>query len=179
MKRFWMVALALGALAAGCSDYKSPTAPSPAANPNQVRFTATLLPSNVVPAITNAEASGRGTVTITFNLTRDAASTITAVGVDFTMDLNSFPAGTALTTALIHTGAGGANGGGLIAMGLSAGEFVLANGTQSGITKTGVTAVAFTPAVAQEIINNPSAYYFLVQTALNPGGAARGQLVKQ
>ena len=177
MKRMWIVALTLGVLAAGCSGDKSPTAPSP--NPNQVKFTATLLPSNVVPAITNADAGGRGTVTITFNLTRDAAGTITAVTADFTLDLNSFPAGTAVTTALIHPGAAGANGGGLLAMGLASGEIVLVNGTQTGIAKTGVTAAAFTPTAAQDVINNPSGYYFLVHTALNPGGAARGQLVKQ
>ena len=178
MKRLWIVALALGVLAAGCGSYKSPTAPS--ANPNQVKFTATLLPSNVVPAITNADASGRGTVTITLNLTKDPAGTITAATADFTMDLNSFPAGTSVTTALIHPGAAGVNGGGLIAMGLGAGEIVLVNGTQTGITKTGVTGgAAWTPAAAQAIIDNPSNYYFLVHTALNPGGAARGQLVKQ
>ena len=179
MKGLWIVALVLGVLTAGCGGSKSPTAPSASANPNQVKFTATLLPSNVVPAITNADASGRGTATITFNLTRDAAGAITAVTVDFTLDLNSFPAGTSVTTALIHPGAAGANGGGLIAMGLGAGEIVLVNGTQTGITKTAVTAAALTPTAAQDVINNPSNYYFLVHTALNPGGAARGQLVKQ
>ena len=179
MKGLWIVALALGVLTAGCGGSKSPTAPSASANPNQVKFTATLLPSNVVPAITNADASGRGTATITFNLTRDAAGAITAVTVDFTLDLNSFPAGTSVTTALIHPGAAGANGGGLIAMGLGTGEIVLVNGTQTGITKTAVTAAALTPTAAQDVINNPSNYYFLVHTGLNPGGAARGQLVKQ
>ena len=179
MKGLWIVALVLGVLTAGCGGSKSqsPTAPTP--NPNQVKFTATLLPSNVVPAITNADASGRGTATITFNLTRDAAGAITAATADFTLDLNSFPAGTSVTTALIHPGAAGANGGGLIAMGLGAGEIVLVNGTQTGITKTAVTAAALTPTAAQDVINNPSNYYFLVHTALNPGGAARGQLVKQ
>ena len=180
MKGLWIVALALGVLTAGCGGYKSPTAPSASANPNQVKFTATLLPSNVVPAITNADASGRGTATITFNLTRDAAGAITAVTVDFTMDLNNFPAGTSVTTAIIHPGAAGANGGALIAMGLGAGEIVLVNGTQTGITKTAVTGgAAFTLAAAQDVINNPSQYYFLVHTALNPGGAVRGQLLKQ
>ena len=32
---------------------------------------------------------------------------------------------------------------------------------------------------AQQIIDNPNGYYFNVHTTLNPGGAARGQLVKQ
>ena len=175
MKRVWFVALALSLLAAGCGS-KSPTAPSP--NPNQVRFTATLLPSNVVPAITNADASGRGTAAITLNLTRDAAGTITAATADFRVDQNSFPAGTAVTQGIIHPGAAGANGGAVIQMGLSAGEIILASGTQTGITKTGVSSAGLTPTVAQDIINNPSGYYFLLHTALNPGGGARGQLVR-
>ena len=181
MKHLSIVALALGVAAASCGDgYKSPTGPStPAQNPNQVKFTATLSPSNVVPAVTNADASGRGTANITFNLTRDAAGTITAVTVDITVDLNSFPAGTSVTAAILHPGAAGANGGALVSMGLAAGEVVMASGTQTGITKTNLTGSAsFTPTAAQEIINNPSQYYFLVHTALNPGGAARGQLVK-
>src|SRR5712692_4121826 len=125
MKRLWIVALALSVLAAGCGS-TSPTAPTaPPVNPNQVKFTATLLPSNVVPAITNADASGRGTVTVTLNLTRDAAGTITAVTADFAMDLNSFPAGTSVTQGILHPGAAGVNGGAVIQMGLGAGEIVL------------------------------------------------------
>jgi hypothetical protein len=34
-------------------------------------------------------------------------------------------------------------------------------------------------ALAQTIINNPAGYYFNIHTAANPGGVARGQLVKQ
>ena len=177
MKRFSILAVAFSILAVGCGS-KSPTVAT--SNPNQVKFTATLLPSNVVPAITNADASGRGTATATLNLTKDAAGTITAATADFTLDLNSFPAGTTVTQLILHPGAAGANGGGLIQMGLGAGEIVLVNGTQTGIYKTGLTGNgALTPAVAQDIINNPSQYYFLAHTALNPGGAARGQLVKQ
>ena len=177
MKRLSMLAVVVSVLTVGCGS-KSPTAPT--ANPNQVKFTATLLPSNVVPAITNADASGRGTATATLNLTRDAAGTITAATADFTLDLNSFPAGTSVTQLILHPGVAGANGGSLISMGLAAGEIVLVNGTQTGITKIGLAGGAsFTPTVAQDIINNPSQYYFLVHTALNPGGAARGQLVKQ
>ena len=177
MTRLSIIVTALSILAVGCGS-KSPTAAT--SNPNQVKFTATLLPSNVVPPIVNADANGRGTAAITFNLTKDAAGAITAVTADFTMDLNSFPAGTSVTTAIIHPGASGANGSALIAMGLGAGEIVLVNGTQMGITKTAVTGgAAFTVAAAQDVINNPSQYYFLVHTSLNPSGAARGQLVKQ
>ena len=175
MKSLSILAVALSILAVGCGS-KSPTAAS--ANPNQVKFIATLLPSNEVPAITNADASGRGTATATLNLTKDAAGTITAASFDYALDLNSFPAATTLTAAHIHPGAAGANGGALISMNLGAGEIVLVNGTQTGITKTNLTT-NLTPAVAQDIINNPSQYYFNVHTTLNTGGAARGQLVKQ
>ena len=178
MKRLSIILLVASLLAAGCSGSKSPTAPTPA-NPNQVKFTATLLPANVVPAITNADANGRGTATLTLNLTRDAAGTITAVTADFSMDLSGFPAGTTVSQLILHPGAAGANGGAVVQMGLAAGEIVLVNGTQTGITKTGVTAAGLTPTVAQDIINNPAGYYLLVHTGLNPGGAARGQLVKQ
>jgi hypothetical protein len=175
MKRLSILALAM-LLAVGCGT-TSPTNPS---GSNVVKFAATLLPSNEVPAITNADASGRGTSTMTLNLTKDASGTITAATFDFSMDLNSFPAGTTLTAAHIHPGAAGANGGALITMGLATGEIVLVNGTQTGISKTGLTGGGnLTPAIAQDIINNPASYYFNVHTTLNTGGAARGQLVKQ
>jgi hypothetical protein len=176
MKRLSILAVALSILAVGCGS----TSPTAASNSNQVKFTATLLPSNEVPAVLNADTSGRGTVTITLNLTKDAAGTITAATADFSVDLNSFPAGTTITAAHIHPGAAGATGSALIGMGLVSGEIVLVNGSQSGITKTGQTAGGnLTPLVAQDIINNPSQWYFNVHTTLNTGGAARGQLVKQ
>ena len=176
MKRLSILAGAFSILAIGCGS--SPTTST--ANPTQVKFTAVMLPSNEVPAVTNADATGRGTSTMTLNLTRDATSTITAATFDYTVDLNSFPAGTTLTGAHIHPGATGINGPVLITMGLGTGEIVLVNGSQSGITKTGLTGGgALTPAVAQDIINNPSQYYFNVHTTINLGGAVRGQLVKQ
>ena len=65
-------------------------------------------------------------------------------------------------------------------MGLGAGEIVLVNGSQTGITKTGQTnGGTFTPAQAQDIINNPANYYFNIHSFLHSGGVARGQLVKQ
>jgi CHRD domain-containing protein len=178
MKRFSILAAALSVLAIGCGT-STPTSSS-STNPTTVKFTATLLPSNEVPAVTNADASGRGTVTATLNLTRDSTGTITSAKFDYTVDLNSFPAGTTLTAAHIHPGAAGVNGAALISMNLGAGEIVLVNGSQTGITKTGLDGNgALTPAVAQDIINNPASYYFNVHTTINTGGAARGQLVKQ
>jgi hypothetical protein len=171
MHRLSILALAL-VFAIGCDD--SPTSPS--TNPNQFKFTATLLPANEVPPITNAEAGGRGTATITMNVTKDAAGTITAATYDFTVDATGFPAGTPITAAHIHPGAAGTNNSALINMGLGSGEIVLVNGAQV-ITKTNLTGG--TAAQAQDIINNPGNYYFNIHTILSPGGVARGQLVKQ
>jgi hypothetical protein len=161
-------------LAAGCGS-KSPAAPS--ANPTTVRFTAALLPANEVPAITNAEASGNGLATITFNLTRDAGGAITAANADFLITMNGFPSTTTVTAAHIHPGVAGQNGSALVSLGLTSGEFVLVNGLLT-FTRTGVTS-NLDPARAQDIINNPGSYYFNIHSQVNGGGFARGQLVKQ
>src|SRR5438874_3331474 len=157
MNRLAVLAIVLTTFVAACGS-KTPTTPS---NANQVKFTASLLPSNEVPAITDAEASGRGTATVTLNLTKDAAGAITAATADFALDVSSFPAGTPITAAHIHPGAAGINGGVMLSMGLGAGEIILVNGSQSGIVKTGQTnGGTFTAAQAQDMINNPANYYF-------------------
>jgi hypothetical protein len=162
-------------LAVGCgSDDNS--SPSPA-SANTVTFTATLLPSNEKPAaVSNAEQSGRGTATITFNLTRNSSNAIQSGTIDFRFDMNSFPAGTLLTLAHIHTGDANTAGPVLINTGLTAATAVaLTNGTGS-FEARGVTADA---ANLQAIIDNPAGFYFNVHSSTNPGGVARGQLVKQ
>jgi hypothetical protein len=173
MKRLLILGAAL-LLAVGCGSSSTPTNPS---NSNQVRFVATLLPANEVPAITNAEASGNGLATITFNLTRDAAGAITAANADFLVTLNGFPANTPVNAAHIHPGAAGINGSALVNLALVAGDIVLASGTGN-FTRTGITS-NLDPARAQDIITNPANYYFNVHSTMNAGGFARGQLVKQ
>jgi len=173
MKRLLILGVAL-AIASACGSSKSPTSASSA---NQVKFLAAFSPANEVPAITNAEASGTGNATITLNLTRDTAGNITAASADFLVTLSNFPANTTLTAAHIHPGAAGTNGSALVNLGLTSGEIVLTNGTGT-FTKTGITS-NLDPARAQDIINNPSQYYFNVHSTLNGGGFARGQLVKQ
>jgi hypothetical protein len=171
MKRLSLLCIGL-VLALGCGA-KNPAA---ASNPNQFKFTAALSPANEVPPVTNAEAGGRGTATITMNVTKDTAGTITAATFDFTVDVTGFPANTPITAAHIHPGAAGSNGGALVSMGLGAGEIVLVNGAQV-ITKTNLTGG--TAAQAQDMINNPGNWYFNIHSSLNGGGVARGQLVKQ
>ena len=169
--RLSCLALVVGLVASGCS--KSTTSASTTAAPP--KFTATLSPANEVPAVTNADATGSGVATITLNVTKVSAGNITAATADFVVTLTGFPAGTTLTGAHIHPGVAGTTGGVLVSTTLASGEVVLANGT-GGLNKLSIPIAD--PAVAQAIINTPSAYYFNVHTTLNAGGAARAQLVR-
>lgn len=154
---------------AACDD--SPTEPS-----ERITFSATLLPANEVPPVTGAEASGTGTATINLNVNRDSGGAITSATADFQVNMSGFPAGTALTMAHIHRGAVGVNGDIVVNTGLTAGEVTLTTGTGT-FTKTGQTVAS--GALAAEIIGNPAGFYFNVHSALNGGGVARGQLVRQ
>lgn len=175
MKRFPIFAILLVVFAAGCGS-KSPTSAS--ANPNQVKFLAALLPANEVPAVTGVEAGGSGTAVITLNVTRDAANAITGATADFTVTLAGFPANTPVNAAHIHPGAAGSTGGALVSLGLVTGGITLdANGTGT-FTRTGITS-NLSATTVQDLINNPANWYFNVHSSLNPGGFARGQLVKQ
>lgn len=168
-----IVALAfLGALAVGCGSDSNPASPSAPAAP---RLTAQLSPANEVPPIANADASASGTVTVTLNVTRDAAQNITAATADFQVNMTGFPAGTTLTGAHIHPGRAGVNGGVIVNLGVTAGEFTLATGA----TSFSRTAITVAPDVAQGILADPAAFYFNVHTTLNTGGAIRGQLARQ
>ncbi len=172
MKRLSMLAAAL-VIAVGCSDSETPTAPTPA-DPNQIKFTANLLPGNEVPPVTNADAGARGTLTLTLKLTRDGAGTVTAATGDFSIDLTGFPSGTVLTGAHIHRALPGVNAGVLVNTGLASGEVTLATGTQV-VVKNGISITA---ADAQAMMSDPNGFYFNVHTQLNTGGAIRSQLVR-
>ena len=177
MKRLGFAVLMSAVVAFGVAacDDDNPIDPS-----NQpVIFTATLLPSNEVPAVTNADSTGRGTVTITFNLTRDAAGAITSGTVTFNAPLTTFPAGTVVRAAHIHNGAAGVNAGVFIDTGLTAANpLVLANGSGT-IDLQNVSNGDTTPTKLQAVIDNPSGHYFNVHTSLNTAGAVRGQLARQ
>jgi ABC-type Fe3+-hydroxamate transport system substrate-binding protein len=176
MKRLSILAAGLSILAMGCGSTSSPTTSS--SNPTTVKFAAALLPANETPAMPNAsEANGSGTATITFNLTRDASGTITAATADFAVSLAGYPPNTPVNAAHIHNGPAGVAAGVFVSLGLTPGANILANGSGS-FSVTGITN-NMSPANAQDMINNPSQYYFNVHSTLNPGGFSRGQLVKQ
>ena len=172
MKRLSVLAVALAMIAAGCSKNSStsPT-PTPAANPV---FTASLSPANEVPPITNAESSVNGTANITLFTTKDGAGNITSATATLAFTLGGFPAGSNVTLMHIHEGAATCACPVVVNPALASGDVTVANGLAS-ISRTNVTV---TPEVAQRLISNPAGFYFNVHTSLNPGGVARGQLVK-
>jgi len=171
MKRLFPLAVLFALAAAGCSSSSTPTNPSPT-NPT---FTATLSPANEVPPVTNAESTVTGNASITLITTKDAAGNITAATATFVVNLNGFPAGSAVNISHIHEGATTCACPVVVNTSLAAGEVAISNGTAS-FTKAGITV---DPAVAQRILSNPAGFYFNVHTTLNPGGVMRGQLVKQ
>jgi CHRD domain len=171
MKTFVMV-LAACALVAGCGDDDTTTGPS--ANEPPI-FTAQLSPANEVPPVSNSEATARGAVQVTLDVTRNASNAITAATAGFYFQATGLPAGTPIVGAHIHPGVAGTNGGVIVNTGLSAAAPLT---MPSGPVEFTVSGIPVDPAVAQGIINNPGAYYFNIHTPLNPGGVARGQLVQ-
>lgn len=129
-------------------------------------FTATLLPSNEVPPVTNADANASGLAVITINTSDNT------VRMDATV--NNLAPGS-VVGAHIHEGVAGVNGPIRVDTGITAANpGAIVNGTFS-VSRT----VTSTPAIIQAIIANPAGWYFNVHTILNPGGAVRGQLVRQ
>jgi len=172
MKRLSIVALGI-LLASACSS--SSSSPSTTTGPTTTRFTADLKPANESPAITGAEASGSGSVTIDLTQTKDASGNVATSTVNFTANLTGFPASTVVNIAHIHTGVAGQNGGIVVNTTINPGEVVLTNGAGT-FTRVGIS---LTNDLAAQIIGGPSGFYFNIHTAANPGGVMRGQLVKQ
>ena len=161
------------ALAAACSD-DNPTPAGPSIT-GPIVFTAQLSAANEVPPIGNVESSGRGFVTISFDVPRDAVGAVAGAGtVTFAMQLTGFPAGTPAILAHIHTGAAGVVGPVLVNTNLSpAAPLLMGDGTVSISITANISQVD-----ATNITANPAGYYFNAHTPLNPTGAVRGQLTR-
>jgi CHRD domain len=171
MKRLAFLLAAVVLFTPACDD--DPVTPSNL----PLTFTADLRAANEVPPVMNAESGGSGTMALTIEVTRDAAGAITAVNSStFVVNLAGFPANTAVIAAHIHPGAAGVNGAFLINLNLAAGEVTLAANGSGSFTKSPQAPI--TVEQAQNLANTPQNFYFNVHTPLNPGGAARAQLVR-
>jgi CHRD domain len=170
MKALSAFAIALSLLAVGCGD-DSPTTPS---SPTSPVFSAALSPANEVPPITNAESTVSGTATITLNTTQDSAGNVTSASATFAVTLGGFPAGSTINIAHIHEGGPTCACPVVVNTTLAPGEVTISNNLAT-FNKANISVPA---ATAQRIIANPGNFYFNVHSTLNPGGVARGTLVK-
>src|SRR5204862_7889172 len=106
-------------------------------------------------------------------MTKDAVVTGASVTVTCAVSLGGFPAGFAINFAHSHESHSTCVCLVVVNTTLGPGDVTVANGLTS-FTKT-VSAAAD---VTQRILANPSGFYFNVHSTLNPGGVARGTLVK-
>jgi nitric oxide reductase large subunit len=137
---------------------------------------------NEVPPIQGAEATARGDVRITMDVVRDASGAITSGTATFVINLSGFPAGTNATAAHIHEAAPGIAGGVKIGLPVTAtSPIAMANGAATNVTFSGINIDTTQGGLAavNAMLNNPNGFYFNVHTTSNPGGAVRGQLVRQ
>jgi len=171
MKYVSVFALTVALATVAACGSNSPATPS---GTTTRTFTATLRPSEEVPAVTGAESAGGGTVTITLNSTTDGSGNVSSATATFAVNLTGFPAGTPINMAHIHQAAVGQSGNVVVSTTLAPGEVTL-NGGNGSFNRSGV---AVTPDIASQLMSNPAGFYFNVHSTLNPGGVARGQLVR-
>ena len=166
--------LAAAAAVAMCGGDDTPTGPS---NTGPLVFTAALSAANEVPPISNNESNGRGTVTVTINVPRDASGNPTGGGTtNFSAQLSGLPGGTNIILGHIHEAAAGTNGTVRVNTDLSAASPSVLDGSGAGNLVFNDKAVAAD--VAQRIYANPAGFYVNFHTPANPGGVVRGQLTR-
>jgi hypothetical protein len=187
MKRVLIALATAGLVAAACGGAGSgaattapvavattPPTASPAPSPaNTFVFTADLSPANENPAITDAEASGSGTATVTLFTAKDSTGKIVGANAKFEIVLKGFPATTMITISHIHKGDAKTNGSVVVDSTMKAAEPIALTTGGTSITKDNLAVAAD---LATDIIANPGNYYYNVHSAVHPGGVARAQL---
>jgi len=182
MKRVLCAIAAAGLLAAACGGAgggAATTAPAAAKataapTPRTVYvFTADLAAANEVPPVTDAEASGNGTTTVTLTTTKDSTGKITAATAKFEIVLKGFPATTIITISHIHKGDAKTAGPVVVDSGMKATEPIALTTGGTSITKDNLTVA---PDLATDIIANPGDYYYNVHSKVHAAGVVRGQL---
>ena len=157
-----LLTVCLATAVAGCGSSNS-TSPTPS---NLVVFTVTMLPSNEVPPITNAENTARGTAVVTVHKDTNV--------IDMSVSVTGLQANSVLNNAHIHgpNAPAGVGGSVFVGSGFTAANFpAVVNGAATFTASPSASA----DQVAQ-ILANPTQFYFNVHTVANGGGVMRGQL---
>ncbi|MGI8784587.1 MAG: CHRD domain-containing protein [Acidobacteriota bacterium] len=144
--------------------------------PTEFTFRTKLTTGAEVPPVTGLAASG--VAAITLRAERDNAGNIVGGNVDFDVAYN-FPGAVSITSLNIAEAGAGATGSTRIdtRIGGVQGAVVDNDGSGNLFRRVEVTTADPTQIAAMNgIFENPAAYYVNLYTAVNPGGAVRGQL---
>ncbi len=136
-----------------------------------------LSPRNEVPAITNLNASGIGSIIAM--ITRGPNGAPTSGLITFDANYQGFPEDTTFTGFHIHEGAAGVNGPVTINTGIAAGATAVNTATGSGNLHYDVEVNMSNEASVRTLLglfSRPGGFYMNLHTSVNPGGAIRGQL---
>jgi hypothetical protein len=173
--KHWLLllpAVCIAAIACG-GDNSNPAAPTSTTGTGPFVFTAEMSTDNEIPHPSNAESTAHGAVQITMRVTRDSANAITGATADFTIQMTGLPTDTTFVGAHIHPGVAGVTGPVIVNTTLSSGTPQTVVGGAMTWTFNNITVPA---ATAQQLLDNPAAFYFNVHTFMNPAGVARGQV---
>lgn len=124
-----------------------------------VTFAARLLPGNEVPPVTNADTSITGDAIVILTLNKDAGGTIQSASSEFDFSLQGVPATDQIILAHVHNGAAGTNGPVRVDSGITPGTALTPTSGAVAFSKSGL---ATSPAVAADLVANPSNFYFNV-----------------
>ena len=181
MKRLSILILAVGLTAFACKKSEpagnnnngNPIQPDPGSTNESKTFSIPLKGANEIPPVSGAEANAGGSATITIKTTKNASGTVTAATADFQVTLTGLAANSTITMAHIHSGGNTVPSGGiLVNTGIGSSDAPV-NGGNASFTRNGVNVPA---SDAQNILNNPAAFYFNVHSNANGGGVVRGQV---
>jgi len=138
---------------------------------SQMRFQATVSPTNVAPPVRNMDANGDCEVAI--NLVRNQNGDPTRGLVDFTCNLG-LGLNQGVNAMHIHQGERGQNGG--VVLGSNFGDPVMAGPGPQRLFRQ--VEVVDTPGlqVLEQIMGNPGGYYLQIHSSENPAGLCRDQL---
>lgn len=138
---------------------------------------AQLSPRNEVPAITDLNASGLGSIIAL--LTRDSSGNPTSGVVSFDANYTGFPEGTSFTGFHIHQGLSGVNGPVTINTGIGGGASSVPALSPGGNLHYDIEVPVDNAAAVQTLLSlfsAPDQTYMNLHTVVNPGGAIRAQL---
>jgi len=146
---------------------------APPARAETAVFAAQMLPSNQVPPVANADQTAFGLAVVTLTVTRDVSNAITGATADFAVGLTRFPNTDTVVGAHIHQDPVGQNGPIVVDSGISMNSPVSLAGGDTIISRPGL---AVSPAIAAQLLSDPTGFYFNVDTSINAEGSVRGQL---